>query len=122
MFASTNLVIELGILIFIFLGWEYLVAEIIGGLILILIAISTTLIRLTYPKSWIDTARERAEAGAPDDDDDFDWRDRVTSLSGWTRVGRGFVMEWKMVWQEILIGFTLAGFIAVQRPNELRLS
>ena len=60
MFASTNLVIELGILILIFLGWQFLVAEIIGGLILI--AISTILIRLTYPKSWMEAAREKVEA------------------------------------------------------------
>src|SRR6056297_2840302 len=52
MFASTNLVIELGILIYIFLGWEYVVAEIIGGLLLI--AISSLLIRLLYPTKWLD--------------------------------------------------------------------
>ncbi len=115
MFASTNLVIELGILIFIFLGWQYLLAELIGGLILI--AISSTLIKLTYPQDWIDAARNRAEEEAPDDSDDFDWRKRISSLDGWTRVGRGFVMEWQMVWQEILIGFTLAGFIAVFVPD-----
>ncbi|HCT54048.1 MAG TPA: permease, partial [Balneola sp.] len=57
MFASTNLVIELGILIMIFLGWQFLAAEIIGGLILI--AISSVLIKLTYPKKWIKQTREK---------------------------------------------------------------
>ena len=51
MFASTNLVIELGILILIFLGWQFLAAEIVGGLILI--AISSFLIKLTYTESWL---------------------------------------------------------------------
>ena len=60
MFASTNLVIELGVLILIFLGWQFLAAEIIGGLLLI--AISTVLIRLTYPKSWMRT-RLRGRTG-----------------------------------------------------------
>lgn len=49
MFASTNMVIELGILIMIFLGWQFLAAELLGGLILI--AISSVLIKLTYPKN-----------------------------------------------------------------------
>lgn len=115
MFASTNLVIELGILIFIFLGWQFLVAEIIGGLLLI--AISSALIRLTYPKELIDEAREKVRQEVSTEEEDFDWKDRITSLSGWTRVGRSFVMEWKMVWREILVGFTLAGFIAVFVPD-----
>ncbi len=114
MFASTNLVIELGILILIFLGWQFLVAEVIGGLILI--AISAALIRLTYPKRWFDAARRKVEDEMRSDDEDFDWKARVKSLDGWSRVGENFVGEWAMVWQEILIGFTLAGFIAVFVP------
>lgn len=115
MFASTNLVIELGILILIFLGWQFLVAEIIGGLILI--AISTILIRLTYPKSWMEAAREKVEAEGDAEAESFDPMDRITSLKGWARVGNNFVDEWLMVWQEILIGFTAAGFIAVFVPD-----
>lgn len=115
MFASTNLVIELGILIFIFLGWQYLLAELVGGLILI--TISSVLIKATYPKAWLEAARNKVEQEAPDENEDFDWRERMTSLKGWSRVGHGFIMEWRMVWQEILIGFTLAGFIAVFVPN-----
>jgi uncharacterized membrane protein YraQ (UPF0718 family) len=114
MFASTNLVIELGILILIFLGWQFLVAEIIGGLILIVI--SSMLIKVTYPQRWIEEAREKVAHDAASDNEDFDWKERVRSLDGWSRVGSGFVGEWAMVWQEILIGFTLAGFIAVFVP------
>lgn len=114
MFASTNLVIELGILIVIFLGWEFLAAEIIGGLILI--AISSTLIRLTYPRSWMEAAREKVEA-ENEEEESFDPMERLTSLEGWSRVGSGFAAEWTMVWQEILIGFTAAGFIAVFVPD-----
>lgn len=114
MFASTNLVIELGILILIFLGWQFLVAEIIGGLILI--AISSILIKLTYPKSWMQAAREKVEEEQDSEEDDFDWKQRIKSRDGWNRVGQNFVMEWGMVWQEILIGFTIAGFIGVFVP------
>lgn len=115
MFASTNLVIELGILIFIFLGWEFVVAELVGGVVMIII--SATLIRWTYPASWLEAARERVEEHAPPEEDDFDWKERIRSAAGWRRVGHEFVSEWRMVWEEILIGFTVAGFVAVLVPN-----
>ncbi len=115
MFASTNLVIELGILILIFLGWQYLAAEIVGGLLLI--ALSSVLIRLTYPKDWIEVAREKVEQEAPPEEDDFDPWERIRSVEGWRLVGHQFVMEWKMVWQEILVGFTIAGFMKVFVPT-----
>jgi len=114
MFASTNLVIELGILIFIFLGWQFLAAEIVGGILLI--AISSMLIKLTYPRRWLDAAREKVHEEAGAEEEDFDWKQRITSFRGWCRVGNNFGNEWGMVWQEILIGFTLAGFIAVYVP------
>ncbi len=115
MFASTNLVIELGILIFIFLGWQFVVAELIGGVVMIVI--SAALIRLTYPGSWLEAARERVEEEAGGGEDDFDWKDRIRSAEGWRMVGHNFVSEWKMVWEEVLIGFTVAGFVAVLVPD-----
>ncbi|MEJ2471628.1 MAG: permease, partial [Desulfuromonadales bacterium] len=48
---------------------------------------------------------------------DFDWRERIRSREGWRMVGNKFVMEWQMVWEEILIGFTIAGFMAVFVPD-----
>jgi uncharacterized membrane protein YraQ (UPF0718 family) len=114
MFASTNLVIELGILILIFLGWQFLAAEIIGGLVLI--AISSVLIRLTYPQRWLEAARDKVEQEREEDDEGFDWRERIRSREGWRLVGHHFVMEWAMVWDEILVGFTIAGFVAVLVP------
>jgi uncharacterized membrane protein YraQ (UPF0718 family) len=116
MFASTNLVIELGILILIFLGWQYLAAELVGGVVLI--AISSLLIRLTLPQQWAKAARDRAQQGHLESED-FDWRQRIRSREGWYLVGHTFVMEWRMVWQEVLVGFTIAGFIAVLLPDSL---
>ena len=115
MFASTNLVIELGILILIFLGWQFLAAEILGGLILI--GISSLLIHLTYPKKWLEAARAKVEEEGEEEEEDFDWKQRISSWDGWCRVGHRFAMEWQMVWQEILIGFTVAGFVAVFVPE-----
>jgi uncharacterized membrane protein YraQ (UPF0718 family) len=116
MFASTNLVIELGILILIFLGWQFLAAEVVGGLLLI--AISSALIRLTYPRRWVRRAREELEEESSEEAD-FDWRERIGSREGWQMVGHTFVMEWQMVWEEILIGFTIAGFVAIFVPEGL---
>lgn len=115
MFASTNLVIELGILILIFLGWQFLLAEIAGGLVLI--AISRSLMIWTYPSSWLEMAREKVESESGSDDEGFDWRKRIKSAEGWWMVGRNFVDEWRMVWREIVIGFTVAGFVAVWVPD-----
>lgn len=115
MFASTNLVIELGILILIFLGWQFLAAEIIGGIILI--AISSVLIKLTYPKEWLEEARKKVEGEDDGADEEFDWKKRIKSKEGWQLVGHKFVNDWKMAWEDILIGFTIAGFVAVLVPK-----
>jgi len=115
MFASTNLVIELGILIFIFLGAEYVIAEIIGGLVLI--TISSILIKMTYPKKWIEEAREKVEKEGEEEEDDFDWKKRIKSKKGWYMVSKKYGMEWGMAWEDILIGFTIAGFVAVFVPD-----
>ncbi len=91
MFASTNLVIELGILILIFLDWQFLAAEIIGGLLLIII--SSLLIKITYPKKWIEKAREKVEEQNISSDNKFDWKKRIRSKSGWYMVGNKFVSD-----------------------------
>jgi uncharacterized membrane protein YraQ (UPF0718 family) len=115
MFASTNLVIELGILILIFLGWQFLAAEIVGGLLLI--AISRLLVVWTYPSTWLEDAREKVESESEEEEGDFDWRQRIRSAEGWRLVGHKFASEWAMVWEEIAIGFTVAGFVAVLVPD-----
>jgi hypothetical protein len=89
MYASTNLVIELGILILIFLGWQFLAAEAVGGLVLI--GISSVRIKLAYPKHWCKIAREKMEDQADDEEADFDWRRRMRGREGWNRVGHSFV-------------------------------
>ncbi len=115
MFASTNLVIELGILILIFLGWQFLAAEMVGGLVLIVI--SSLLVRVVLPGVVAQRPPARRARGQVDGGtDDFDWRQRIRSREGWNLVGHGFVADWAMVWEEIVIGFTVAGFVAVLVP------
>ena len=114
--ASTNLVIELGIIISIFLGWQFVVGEYIGGVILILI--SWLLIRVINPKKLIKKARERLDS--EDDDDknsDKSWKKKVKSETSWAKVSQQYGMEWKMVWKDVTVGFTIAGIVAAFVPD-----
>lgn len=114
--ASTNLVIELGIVIAIFLSWQFVVAEYVGGVLLILFA--WLFVRVTRPDKMIKRARERL---SNDDDSEAsqteDWRKKVKSRKGWQEIGMTYVMEWQMVWKDVLIGFTVAGIIAAFVPE-----
>lgn len=115
--ASTNLVIELGIIISIFLGWQFLVGEYVGGILLILI--SWLLIRLINPKKLIDTARKNVKGEDEKDDkiDSISWKEKMKSEKSWAKVAQQYGMEWKMVWKDVTIGFTIAGIVAAFVPN-----
>lgn len=114
LFASTNLVIELGIMIYIFLGWQYMLAELFGGLLLIVVV--SVVARLTLPKKWIEEAREQVE---DEKQEDFNWKEKIKTKAGWYQVGHEFVMNWNMVWKEITIGFTVAGIISTFVPTKV---
>ena len=105
--ASTNLVIELGIIISIFLGWQFVVGEYVGGILLI--GISWILIRLINPKKLIEKARKNLEN---EDDDEMDG-----SKDSWARVAKKYKMEWQMVWKDVTVGFTIAGITAAFVPD-----
>lgn len=113
-FASTNLVIELGIVIWVLLGWQFTLAEFVGGLILI--AVMTTLLRLFVSKRLEDQARAhavRADTGHQHHSagEHMSVRERLTSLSAWSDVAHNFRNDWSMLYKEIGLGFLLAGFI-----------
>ncbi len=112
--ASTNLVIELGIIIAIFLSWHFVVAEYIGAILLILI--SWLVIKLTLPESWEQEARKKA-GGDEEEQEIPDWRKLIRSREGWTKVARQYFMEWGMVWRDVTFGFTVAGIIAAFVPD-----
>jgi uncharacterized membrane protein YraQ (UPF0718 family) len=117
MFASTNLVIELGALLWLLMGWHFVIAEIVGSLVLI--AVMWLLIRLFFPSQLEAIARQRSQAvvaehgccGSCEDEEKTD-----TSTGKWTQVASAFVSDWKMLAKEIAIGFLLAGFIAALVP------
>jgi uncharacterized membrane protein YraQ (UPF0718 family)/YHS domain-containing protein len=113
-FASTNLVIELGIVMWVLIGWQFTLAEFVGGLVLI--AVMTLLLRVFVSKRLEDQARDHAQnvdgghehhaAG-----ERLTIRQRLTSIRAWSDVAHNFRNDWTMLWKEITIGFLLAGFI-----------
>lgn len=114
--ASTNLVVELGIIISIFLGWQFVVGEYVGGVLLIVIA--WLLIRIINPKKLIEKARKKLK---DQDDDEMDqsttWKEKMKSSEGWAKVSRQYKMEWQMVWKDVTVGFTIAGIVAAFVPD-----
>jgi uncharacterized protein len=113
-FSSTNLVVELGIVMWVLIGWQFTLAELVGGLVLIVVM--TLLLRLFVSKRLEEQAREHARqadsghqhhsAGTQ-----MTIRARLRSASAWSDVAHNFRNDWSMVWKEVLIGFLLAGFI-----------
>jgi uncharacterized membrane protein YraQ (UPF0718 family) len=119
LFASTNLVIELAVLLWIFLGWRFVLALYIGAFILVTVMI--LLVRLTLPRRLLDAALERARQVEDQDmqasgDLPASWRQRLRRREAWARAGDAFVGEWRMAAKEILLGFLVAGFIAALVP------
>jgi uncharacterized membrane protein YraQ (UPF0718 family)/YHS domain-containing protein len=120
-FASTNLVWELGLVLWILLGWQFTLAEFAGGLILIAIMWAAT--RLFIPKPNEEAARRHAQtadtghqhhmAGS----EKLSWRARLTSPTAWSDVAHNFRGDWQMLYREIITGFLLAGFIGLIHPS-----
>jgi hypothetical protein len=116
-FASTNLVFELGIVMWIFLGWEFTLAEFLGGLLLI--AFMWAGLRLFVTRRLEEQAREHAQAVQSGHEhhstgsERLSWRERLTSLDAWSDVAHNFRADWEMLWKEIGAGFLIAGFVAL---------
>ncbi len=118
MLASTNLVIELGIIIAVFLSWQFVVGEYVGGILLILFA--WLFVSLTKHRKLERKARKRLrqqDDDGQDSDQEFDWKDKIQSWDGWQQVARKYWMEWGMVWKDVTVGFTIAGIISAFVPS-----
>ena len=114
--ASTNLVIELGIVISVFLGWQFVVAEYFGGVLLIII--SWILVAIIRPKKLIKKARERLSQKTDEAKlDKNPLTEQLVSETKWAKVSKQYGMEWKMVWKDVTVGFTIAGIVAAFVPD-----
>ena len=124
MFASTNLVVELGLVLWRLMGWPFVVAEWAGGLVLI--AVFVMLSRLLLPKRLIEEGRAHVQAEGENGHEHHHgdmlapgrtlW-EKLRSAEGWRYVAHYFKMDWSMLQNDLVLGFVIAGFLAVAIPN-----
>ncbi len=115
-FASTNLVVELGIVIWVLIGWQFTLAEFLGGLVMIVVM--SVLLRVFVSRRLEDEAREHAQDADTGHQhhmagNELTIRQKLTSVEAWSDVAHNFRNDWLMLWKEITIGFLLAGFIGL---------
>ncbi len=116
-FASTNLVWELGFVLWVLIGWRFTAAEFVGGLIMV--AVAALAVRVLIPRALESQAREHAiaaDTGHVHHSSGGEvygglW-DRLTSVGAWSDVAHNFRGDVQMLWREIAIGVVLSGFIA----------
>jgi uncharacterized protein len=120
MFASTNLVVELGIVLAVLIGWQFVAAEFVGGTIMIVLLVLVG--GLYFRGRALDEARQRVETAESEHHhgeataDRRPARERLRSLGGWSDAATYTMADLTMLRREMLIGFTVAGFLAVLVP------
>ncbi|WP_334170438.1 permease [Sinomonas sp.] len=124
--ASTNLVIELGLILALLMGWQFTLAEFVGGPIMIVLV--ALFFRLWMRGKIVDAARAQAEkglAGSMEGHAAMDmsvhgeegfWK-RLFSRQGLDAVAAYFVMDWASVWRDIVGGLLIAGAFAAWVPS-----
>ena len=138
MVASTNLVIELGIVLWLLIGWQFALAEFVGGAIMIVLL--GVIVPRVIPSEWIEKARENLNRDGSDSGSDesgsgahggHDQEDgepnqeperkplttRLRSRRGWGDASGYTISDLSMLRKELVIGFVVAGFLAALVPN-----
>lgn len=125
-FASTNLVIELGIILAILMGWQFTLAEFVGGPLMIFLLV--LLFRVFLKPKLVQQAKRQADRGLQGKMEGHAGMDmsvtegslwqRIFSKKGFTSIGHYFVMDWASVWQDIAIGLLIAGALGAWVPKE----
>src|SRR5438105_8683739 len=124
-FASTNLVFELGLVLLVLLGWQFVAAEFAGGLLMI--AILAVAFKYTLRASMVEAARLQAAKGLHGRMEGHGEMDmsisdgpflrRLFSPRGFTSVSHLFYMDIASLWTDLLLGFLIAGALAAWVPN-----
>jgi uncharacterized protein len=119
MVASTNLVVELGIVLWLLMGWQFALAEFVGGAIMIVL-LGLVLPR-AMPKHWIADAQRLLEADAGDvaagsTGATEPLQRRMRSRRGWSDASGYTISDLGMLKRELVIGFLVAGFLSALVP------
>jgi len=123
MFASTNLVIELGLVLWRLLGWPFVLAEWVGGLVLI--AVFALLSKWLISAAAVEAGRRHVEMDAGEGAHEHHGEliapgatlaQKLRSGDGWRYVSHYFQMDWSMLQTDLIAGFVIAGLLAVAVP------
>ncbi|MEU6366932.1 permease [Streptomyces sp. NPDC046931] len=125
--ASTNLVVELGVVLALLMGWQFTVAEFVGGPVMIVVL--AVLFRILLRDRLLRRAREQAERGLAGSMEGHAAMDmsvggeggflrRLLSREGFTSVSHIFVMEWAAILRDLVVGLLIAGAIAAWVPED----
>ena len=134
MVASTNLVVELGVVLVILLGWQVAAAEFLGGPIMIVMI--AVLGGVVFSRRLTDPARERLARGRMAGGHDHQamvgvsderqaelehqpWGAKLSSTAAWSDAASYTIADLKMLRRELVIGYVVAGFLAVLVPNHV---
>jgi uncharacterized protein len=113
--ASTNLVWELGFVLWVLIGWQFTLAEYVGGLVMI--GLMALLLRRFVSPVVEARAREHAQAADTGHQhhmasESMPWLQRLTNASSWSDVAHNFRGDWGMLYREIAAGLLISGFVA----------
>ncbi|WP_279387596.1 permease [Paraburkholderia kirstenboschensis] len=124
-FAATNLVLELGVLMWVLISWQFAAAEFIGGPIMIVVLV--LLFRFFLSDSLKSEAIEQANKGIAGSmeghaamsmgEQHGTWKQRLISRDGWIAISHSYVMNWAMLWRDIAIGLLVAGALGAWVPD-----
>ncbi|HXX42080.1 MAG TPA: permease [Chthoniobacterales bacterium] len=116
MFASTNLVVELGVVLWLLMGWRFVLAEVVGAFVLI--AMMWLLMSIFFAKKLEAEALQHASGKEEDSCHDGHEHRPDVNQGKWTRVATAFLRDWQMLWKEILAGFLIAGLLSALVPRD----
>jgi YHS domain-containing protein/uncharacterized membrane protein YraQ (UPF0718 family) len=116
MVASTNLVIELGVVLYLLLGWQFVVAQIAGGVVMILALFALTRVFFSRPRQESLRARVLADSPAPPGVTPLGWRQRIKQRRSYSLAAQYTLGDVTMLRKELVAGFVVAGFLTVHVP------
>lgn len=115
MVASTNLVVELGVVLVVLLGWPFLGAQLVGGVVMV--ALLAPLTMWAFPAARQESLRALQGTEAAEAATAAPWRERIRDRANWRRSARYTRGDFTMLRRELAIGFVVAGFLAAHVPN-----